>query len=128
VGRGRTILVVEDNPKVRALSVARIRDLGFHVIEAVSGDDAFEQLSNDVEVDLVFSDLVMPGTLSGYDLATKIAKAFPDLKVLLTSGYASDVVEARMPHDRSYDILHKPFRQTDLIARLQALLDGDGVD
>jgi CheY-like chemotaxis protein len=76
-------------------------------------------------VDLVFSDLVMPGALNGYDLAAKITAEFPNLKVLLTSGYASDVITGAMAHNRLYDILHKPYRQSDLARRLQALLAED---
>ena len=123
-GRGETILIVEDNPKVRKLSQARIGDLGFNVLEAESGDQAYQLLKDGAQVDLVFSDLVMPGALNGYDLAAKIAEEFPHLKVLLTSGYASDVVTGTMAHDQPYDILHKPYRQSDLARRLHALLAG----
>jgi CheY-like chemotaxis protein len=124
-GHGETILVVEDNPKVRKLSLERIRDLGFRVLHADSGDHAYRMLRDGVQVDLVFSDLVMPGALNGYDLAAKITAEFPNLKVLLTSGYASDVITGAMAHNRLYDILHKPYRQSDLARRLQALLAED---
>ena len=127
-GRGQIILVVEDNPRVRKLSVERIRDLGFVAEEAESGDVAYEMLKQGLKADLIFSDLVMPGTINGYDLAAKVEREFPDLKVLLTSGYTSDVVAGSMAHDKVYEILHKPYRQADLARRLQALLaeDPDG--
>ena len=121
-GNGETILVVEDNPKVRKLSIERIQDLGFATLEAENGDQAYQMLKDGAPVDLVFSDLVMPGDLNGYDLEAKIAEEFPDLKILLTSGYASDVVTSAMAHGRLYEILHKPYRQSDLAQRLQALL------
>lgn len=121
-GNGETVLIVEDNPKVRRLSVKRIRDLGFTILEAESGDQAYRMLKDGARVDIVFSDLVMPGTLNGYDLAAKITAEFPGLKILLTSGYASDVITGAMAHDRIYDILHKPYRQSDLAHRLQTLL------
>ena len=121
-GRGETILIVEDSVKVRKLSIERIRDLGFETLEADSGDQAYQMLRDGAEVDLVFSDLVMPGKLNGYDLAAKVAAEFPDLKVLLTSGYASDIVTGSMPRDTPRDILHKPYRQADLAQRLHALL------
>ncbi|MEP3056355.1 response regulator [Ascidiaceihabitans sp.] len=73
-------------------------------------------------MDLVVSDLVMPGTLNGNDLAAKIAQEFSDLKVLLASGYASDVITSSMEHDGPLDILHKPYRQSDLAQRLHAML------
>lgn len=121
-GNGETILIVEDNPRVRKLSVERIHDLGFATLEAENGDRAYEMLKGGAQVDLVFSDLVMPGTLNGYDLAAKIAQEFPDLKVLLASGYASDVITSSMEHDGPLDILHKPYRQSDLAQRLHAML------
>jgi CheY-like chemotaxis protein len=121
-GNGQTVFVVEDNPKVRKLSVERLQDLGYSTQEAGSGDEAYKMLKAGVQVDVVFSDIVMPGTLNGYDLAKKIAADFPPLKVLLTSGYASDVITDTMAHDRIYEILHKPYRQLDLARRLQALL------
>jgi PAS domain S-box-containing protein len=126
-GKGETILIVEDNARVRKLSIERIRDLGFATLEAESGDRAYEMLKSGAEVDLVFSDLVMPGALNGYDLAAKIADEFPTLKVLLTSGYASDVVTGSMAHDVHLDILHKPYRQSELAQRLQALLAGTDI-
>ena len=64
----------------------------------------------------------MPGQLNGYDLAAKISAEFPAIKVLLTSGYASDVVTGAMAHGVPFDILHKPYRQSELAARLHALL------
>lgn len=123
-GGGETILIVEDNPRVRKLSIERIRDLGFETLQADSGDRAFQMLKDGAKVDLVFSDLVMPGDLNGYDLAAKIATEFPSLKVLLTSGYASDVVTGSMASGPPRDILHKPYRQLDLAQRLHALLAG----
>ena len=121
-GHGETVLVVEDNPRVRKLSTQRIRDLGFDTLEADSGDAAYMMLKDGAAVDIVFSDLVMPGQLNGYDLAAKISAEFPAIKVLLPSGYASDVVTGAMAHGVPFDILHKPYRQSELAARLHALL------
>lgn len=118
------VLIVEDNARVRRLSMQRVRDLGYDTQESGSGDEAYRMLQDGLRPDIVFSDLVMPGNLNGYDLAAKIASEFPQIKVLLTSGYASDVVTAEMAHDLPYDILHKPFRQADLARRLQALMGG----
>ncbi|MGB7242644.1 MAG: PAS domain S-box protein [Sulfitobacter sp.] len=123
-GNGEVILIVEDNPKVRKLSVERIGDLGYGVLAAENGDQAHQMLKDGAKVDLVFSDLVMPGALNGYDLAAKISLEFPRLKVLLTSGYSSDVVTGGMAHERPYEILHKPYRQSELAQRLQVLLTG----
>ncbi len=121
-GNGERILVVEDNVRVRKLSIERLRDLGFETLEADSGDQAYHMLKAGLDVDLVFSDLVMPGDLNGYDLAARIHSEFPSIKVLLTSGYASDVVTGSMTQDTPKQVLHKPYRQSDLAQRLQALL------
>ena len=107
---------------MRKISIERIRDLGFETEEASSGDEAYQMLKDGVAVDLVFSDLVMPGSLNGYDLAARIRTEFPKLKVLLTSGYASDAVTGSMSGATPQEILHKPYRQADLIERLHALL------
>ncbi len=121
-GHGETVLIVEDNPKVRQLAVDRICKLGYQSAEAETGDAAYEMLKAGLHVEILFSDLVMPGTLSGYELAAKVQAEFPSIKVLLTSGYASDVVTGKMPHAQSWDILHKPYHHADLAQRLQALL------
>ena len=123
--QGQTVLVVEDNPKVRRASVARLAALGYRTEEASNGDDAYAKLQAGLEVDVLFSDLVMPGQLNGYDLAQKVAEQFPKIKILLTSGYASDVVTDRMSLGVPYEILHKPFRQAELARRLQALLQDE---
>ncbi len=117
----RTVLVVEDNPRVRKLSVQRITDLGYEVLEASTGDAAYEMLRDGQRIDCVFTDLVMPGTLNGYDLAIRIAEEFPAVRVLLTSGYASDVIASKMPTGANGAILHKPYRLSDLSARLRSL-------
>lgn len=122
IANGEVVLVVEDSPQVRKLSVERIRDLGFTTKEAASGDEAYKMLSDGEHADIVFSDLVMPGKLNGYDLAARIAVEFPTIKILLTSGYASDIVTNSLAEGQSHSVLHKPYRQADLAARLQALL------
>lgn len=125
IGNGETILVVEDNEKVRRLSIARVQALGFETLEAETGDEAYAMLKDGAAVDLVFSDLVMPGSLNGYDLAQKIVAEFPALKVLLTSGYAGDAITGAMARGQHYDVLHKPYQQSQLAERLQALLAAD---
>lgn len=118
----RQILIVEDDPQVLKLSLKRIRDLGLQTHQATSADQAYALLQAGLKVDVVFTDIVMPGKMSGYDLAAKIKAEFPTVKLLITSGYTSDIISAKLPHDVSFDVLHKPYRQADLVSRLAALL------
>ncbi len=124
-GKGEHILVVEDNPQVRGFAVARLRELGYRTSEAGSGDQAYEMLTSGLQVDLLFSDLVMPGLLNGYDLAQRVAQELPQIKVLLTSGYASDVVAAKNQLSGNTAILHKPYHHAELARRIRALLHHD---
>lgn len=117
---GRTILVVEDNPQVRKLTSARIRELGYHVREADCGETAAEILRQVPDVDAVFTDLVLPGDIDGLKLARHIAQHYPELPVLLTSGYA-EVILNHADEDIGHDILHKPYRQSDLSSALSSL-------
>jgi signal transduction histidine kinase len=119
-GDGETILVVEDDEKVRQVTVSTLRSLGFEVLEAEHGDEAVEKLRGGDGVDLVFSDVKMPGSLSGTDLARRIEAEWPWIKVLLTSGY----VEAEDDIER-FKIIYKPYRVTELAERIHALLNGD---
>ncbi len=119
---GETILLVEDNPKVRQISEERLRALGYEIIVANDGDSAWRILNETENVDLVFSDIVMPGSLNGHDLASKIRVKFPKIAILLTSGYASDVITSKMRSSQQFEILHKPYHQKELARRLAALL------
>ena len=81
-------------------------------------------LKDGAHAGILCSDLVMPGVLNGLDLAAKIATDFPYLKVLITSGHANDVVTDALIHDMLFDILQKPYRQSDLAERLSVHLAG----
>ena len=92
LGDGELILVVEDNDKVREATVSRLESLGYAVLEAKTGPEAITLLESGEAVSLVFSDIVMPGGMTGYDVAEWVRSMKPELKVLLTSGYSD------MPH------------------------------
>ena len=118
--KGQTVLVVEDNPQIRRLTTARLRDLGYRVQEAASGDAATRVLQQENGIDAVFTDLVMPGELDGLALARHIVATYPHIRILLTSGYAADIL-ARPKEDIAHQILRKPYRQLDLATALEAL-------
>ena len=104
----------------------RVAEIGYETLSADNADMAYGIMKDGADVALVFSDVVMPGSMNGFDLAARLAEDYPHVKVLLTSGYASDVVGQTLPHDVEYDILHKPYQQRELAKRLQALLGDEG--
>lgn len=120
-GRGETILVVEDDPKVRHVAVSSLRSLGFRVREAENGDDAVASLNQDGGVDLVLSDVKMPGNLNGTDLARRIRQDWPSMKVLLTSGYVDSADDVGQ-----FEIIFKPYRVSELAERVHTLLTVGG--
>lgn len=119
---GETILAVEDNPIVRRATVRRLEALGFNVVEAETALVAIKILASEIHVDLVFSDVVMPGGISGLDLARWIRTRRPDLKIVLTSGYADELAseDADLPDVAT---LRKPYSQAELMRTLRACLD-----
>lgn len=123
-GPVRTILVVEDNDDVCHVAETHLRGLGYRVVSARSGEQAIELLDDRDSIDLLFTDLVMPGGMNGLVLARRVRERFPGLPVLLTTGYTDE--EAAPGADWSgMDILNKPYRRTDLAERVRAAL-GDG--
>ncbi|MEY8098933.1 PAS domain S-box protein [Falsihalocynthiibacter sp. S25ZX9] len=124
IGAGRRVLVVEDDPRVLRLSQTRLLALDFECITATSGDIAWDILQARDDIDLVFTDLVMPGKLSGYDLAKNVTKHRPDVHVMVTSGFSEGVLLGGRVREE-FKILRKPYRQAELVEALQAVLDND---
>ncbi len=109
-----TILVVEDNLEVQTLAVERLRALGYRVVCASYGRDAIEIIRSGEQVDLVFSDIVMPGGVSGFDLAEWVSKHNETIPIVLTTGY-TDQLQARAGEAGSrYPILRKPYSREEL--------------
>jgi PAS domain S-box-containing protein len=116
---GRTILVVEDQAAVLDVTVRRLAQLGYAVEKADSARGAIEILQAGVTVDLVFSDVVMPGEMTGFDLAAWVEENRPDLPVLLTSGFAEDVARPPSRGGRQPEILRKPYGRNELFQALE---------
>jgi CheY-like chemotaxis protein len=116
-----TILVVEDNDMVRTYVESELKTLGYRVITAASGPAALDLLRQSGDIDLLFTDVVMPGGMFGPELARQAIQLRPGLKVLFTSGYSQNPVKAP---DGIGDarILTKPFRRRDLAAMLRSAL------
>lgn len=121
---GGTILVVEDDERVRRLTRGRLEALGYHVLEAMHGPAALQVLSEHEDVDLVFTDLVMPGGMSGYEVAQHVQDTRPEVKVLLTSGYAEELMNGDKLSARKLKLLRKPYRQAALADAISGALEG----
>ncbi len=124
-GRGRRILVVEDNDSVRRLTCRRLSELGYGVAEAANAAAALEILAEDGNFNLVFSDVVMPGGLSGLDLAREVAHHFPNVRSLLTTGYAEVMLHSADGHELLPGLLRKPYSQADLARAIADALRGE---
>jgi PAS domain S-box-containing protein len=116
------VLVAEDDPFVRSYAVTCLSGLGYKVIEAVDGREALNKLTDGTHADVLFTDVVMPGGINGWELAERARKLRPGLKVLLTSGYALETLaeRGRLPHGAV--ILNKPYRKAELAKRLREAL------
>ncbi len=116
---GEVVLVVEDEPGVLALTVESLRDLGYATMTAASAQAALDLLRGSWRVDLLFSDVVMPGGMNGLQLAVEARRLRPDLKVLLTSGYTAGI-ETTSTED--IPLLTKPYDRGQLASQLRAVL------
>ncbi len=119
------ILVVEDEPFVRNVTVESLRELGYVVVHAGDGATALDILGADISFDLLFTDVVMPD-INGRRLAEAALKRMPDLKVLYTTGYTRNPVVHNGVLDPSVAFLAKPFTLDALARKVRAVLDGDG--
>jgi len=113
-GQGETVLVVEDNAQVRALTAARLRRLGYNVLEACDGIRALAMIEEGRKPDLIFSDVVMPGGMSGFDVARAVWERDPSQRVLLTSGFAENLAPVSDPLFAERSILRKPYSLAEL--------------
>jgi PAS domain S-box-containing protein len=118
------VLVVEDNPNVRKTVIRQLHDLGYETVEAESGGQALEFASDGLEFDLLLTDVVMPGGMTGYQLADELRSDRPNLRVLFTSGYTELAASSGSPA-RSDPLLSKPYRKQDLGRAVRAVLDFD---
>ncbi|WP_071332057.1 ATP-binding protein [Burkholderia contaminans] len=122
--RGReTILVVEDDADVRLTVVDMLAQLGYKVITASSGEAALRVLDSETPIDLLFTDVIMPGRVKGGELGRRAALRKPPLPVLFTSGYTRDEIFHAGRLDPGVMLLGKPYRRDELAARIRSALD-----
>ncbi|OZA11454.1 MAG: hypothetical protein B7Y02_08785, partial [Rhodobacterales bacterium 17-64-5] len=120
-GQGQHVLVVEDDRMVRKLVVALVQRLRYRVSEAENGDEALEILRKTPDIDLLFTDMVMPGRMSGTELAERALQEFPRLLVLFTSGYSENAIIHDGRLDEGVQFLAKPYQLRDLGEKLRAV-------
>jgi CheY-like chemotaxis protein len=118
------VLLVEDNDEVAALVKEMLDELGFDVLRVASAQAALGALANGRKVDIVFSDIVMPGDMNGLDLARETRARAQDLPIVLTSGYAEAAI--RDAEAEGLLVLRKPYRLEDLAMALQSTLATSG--
>jgi signal transduction histidine kinase/CheY-like chemotaxis protein len=124
---GEIILVVEDEERVRHMSVDALRSLGYTVVQAADGTQALAVLQIQPRVDLLFTDIVMPG-MTGRQLADAARETRPELKVLFTTGYTRNAVVHNGVLDPGVAFLSKPFAIDQLAAKVRQVLDGQGAN
>ena len=115
-----TILLVEDDPRLRRVLSRRLRSLGYQVVEAEDGPAALAQLTSRPDVALIFTDMVMPGGMTGYELARAALDRKPGLKILFTSGYAEPAMVRLGLKAGAW--LKKPYTADELAEKIRATL------
>lgn len=123
VGGSEQILVVEDDRQVRDHLVSLLRELGYRVTAAPAGREALEILRQTGSIELLFTDVIMPGGMNGKQLADAALALRPDLKVLFTSGYTEKGIVHNGRLDSGVQLLSKPYRRQELASKLRVVLD-----
>jgi len=121
-GAGEVILVVEDDPAVRDTAVSLLRSLGYQTLAAHNGAVALAAMDAS-DVDLVLTDVVLPGDVNGKDVLLEARRRVPGLPALLTSGYAEDVIAKHGGTEPGVGVLTKPYTRLELATRVREMLD-----
>ncbi|SEM58159.1 PAS domain S-box-containing protein [Stigmatella aurantiaca] len=122
-GGAETVLVVEDDAEVRATVVEMLSELGYRILKAVDAQSALAIVQSGLPVDLLLTDVVMPGPLRSPDMAREAKALLPDLEVLFTSGYSENAIVHGGRLDPGVHLLSKPYRREDLARKVRGLLN-----
>lgn len=117
----RQILIVEDDPLIRMLGIDSLEDAGFAVVDARSADEAIVILERSPDVRLVFTDIDMPGSMNGLELAVLVHRRWPNVKLLVTSGHKM-LSNWQIPDDGHF--VPKPYSSKSVIEEISQMLDG----
>ncbi|MFJ7142752.1 MAG: response regulator [Pseudomonas protegens] len=116
------VLIVEDEPVILMLLADYLSGLGYRVLQAENGEQAFEILASKPHLDVMITDYRLPGGITGVMIAEPAVKLRPDLKVIFISGYPNEILECGSPITRKAPILAKPFDLSSLQEQIQQLL------
>jgi len=116
------IFVVEDEPRVRRVTLRNLKKLGYKTLEAGNADMAKTIIESGEPIDLLFSDVLMPGGMNGYILAEWTKKNFPEIKIILTSGYSKDKADVRRDEAHPFPLIRKPYSIEKLAKQIRATL------
>ena len=123
VGGDETILVVEDDTLVRKYVMAQVASLGYETLEAANAAEALKIIENGAEVDLLFTDVIMPGAMNGRQLVDEALRRRPLLKILFTSGYTENAILHHGRLDEGVLLLAKPYRKPELARMIRVALN-----
>jgi PAS domain S-box-containing protein len=124
VGGDETVLVVEDDTLVRKYVMTQLQGLGYATLEAANGTEALDIIEIGGKIDLLFTDVIMPGSMNGPDLVQRAQLRRPDIKILYTSGYSENAIVHNGRLDAGVLLLSKPYRRIELARMLRTALDG----
>jgi signal transduction histidine kinase/ActR/RegA family two-component response regulator len=124
-GEGETVLLVEDDEQVLGMAVESLEELSYRVIVTRNASEALEYLRGVERIDILFSDVVMPGGMNGSQLAVEARRIRPDIKILLTSGYVANLDDGQVIGEGKLPVLNKPYRRDELARSLRSVLGGE---
>lgn len=125
-GNGETVLVVEDDPDVLNLVDILLANLNYRTVRASTGQEALDTLNGNERPDLILTDVILPGGMTGVDVAKEAAKTGPGIPVIFMSGYTENSINHHGVLEDGVLLLNKPFRKSDLANMLRRALDGAG--
>ncbi len=122
-GGNEKVLIVEDETSLLELAKENLTDLGYSVLTASNGPEALKILDENNDIDLLFTDIIMPGNINGYELAEKASTLYPNIKILLTSGFTGKVASKFKTKNFFTNMLNKPYNRSSLAQMLRKTLD-----
>jgi CheY-like chemotaxis protein len=126
LGQGEMVLAVEDDANVRRLTVQRLAALGYEVHAVGDANAALKAIADGLKPVVVFTDYMMPGGVSGLELAQRLRTSHPGIAVLLTTGYAGGLIDDRETNALRIRVLMKPYRQAKLAQAIREAIDSNG--